>query len=143
MYVDLNPVRAKMCDDLAHSDFTSIQERIQTYQQYKSSQCSLTKEKQPVALLPFSHSQDKHAIAFSLEDYLELADWSGRAIHPQKRGYIDSKTPKLIDTLGITEDDWIEVIKNFRRHYGNFAGTEQSLRRCANEHHHCWYKGVG
>ena len=143
MYVDLNPVRAKMCDDLEHSDYTSIQERITTYQEHQSNQNKTAQDKQPPALLPFGLSQDRHAIAFSLVDYLELADWSGRAIHPQKRGYIGSSTPKLIETLGISEDDWIEVIKNFRRHYGNFAGSEQSLRRCANDHHHRWYKGVG
>jgi len=76
-------------------------------------------------------SQEKRAIAFSLADLIV------RAILPKKRGYIDSST------LGISEDDSIEVIKNFRRHYGSCAGSKESFRRCANEHHHCWYKGVG
>ena len=143
MYVDLNPVRAKMCDDLEHSDFTSIQERIITYQRHQSNLQEKAQEKQPPGLLPFGLSHEKHSLTFSLVDYLALADWSGRAINPKKRGYIDSSAPKLIESLGINEDDWIEVIKNFRRHYGSFAGSEQSLRRCANEHHHCWYKGVG
>lgn len=74
---------------------------------------------------------------------MELADWSGRAISPTKRGAIGSCSPKLIQVLGINSDDWIEVVKNFRRQYRNFSGSEQALRQCANEHHHCWYKGVG
>jgi len=45
--------------------------------------------------------------------------------------------------LDISPDDWLEVIKNFRRQYGNFAGSKERLRQCANEHHCCWYKGVG
>ncbi|NRA60738.1 MAG: hypothetical protein HRU25_07470 [Psychrobium sp.] len=75
--------------------------------------------------------------------YLQLADWSGRAVHPKKRGFIGAKVPNILQTLGITEDDWIEVVKNFRRQYGNFSGSKQSLRRCANDYHHRWYKGVG
>lgn len=143
MYVDLNPIRAKMCEDLEHSDFTSIQERIHSLKHHQESKEVTTQSKQPTALLPFGLSQDINSIAFSLVDYLELADWSGRAIHPHKRGFIDASSPKLIASLGMSEGDWVEAVKNFRRHYGNFAGSEQSLRRCANEHQDCWYKGVG
>ena len=152
MYVDLNPVRAGMCDDLITSDFTSIQERIITFKASQKAsikrlntpnRLTTKKIKQPPTLLPFGSGQDNHAIAFTLYDYVELADWSGRAIAQNKRGAIDDKRPKLIDELGIDSEAWIDIVKNFRRHYGNFAGSEQSLRRCANEHHHCWYKGVG
>ena len=93
--------------------------------------------------MPFGSSDDNNAIAFTLYDYLELADWSGRAIHPNKSGSIDDSNPKLIDRLGISPDDWIEVIKNFRRQYGHFAGSEYALRQCANDHGQCWHKGVG
>lgn len=141
MYVDLNPIRANMCDDLATSDFTSIQERIQCYQRTKSNK--QISHQQPKSLLPFGLSQDKDAIAFSVVDYFTLADWSGRAIHPNKSGFIDRNTPKLIDELELTVDEWLESVRNFRRHYGNFAGSKESLRRCANAHHDCWYKGVG
>jgi len=146
MYVDLNPVRAGVCEDLEHSDFTSIQARIKQYQRHHAlskAPNQHTAPEQPPSLLPFGSTQDNNAIAFTLYDYLELADWSGRAICPTKTGAIDSHIPKLIDRLGISPDDWIEVVKNFRRQYGNFAGSEQALRRCANDHHHCWYKGVG
>ena len=145
MYVDLNPVRAGMCDDLEHSDYTSIQARIKQYQANKSDSNPTPSldTKQPKYLLPFGHSQDRHAIGFTLYDYLELADWSGRAIVPNKSDAIDSTAPKLITTLGITPDDWLETVKNFRRQYGHFAGSEQALRQCANDHHQHWYKGVG
>ena len=151
MYVDLNPVRAGMCDDLEHSDYTSIQTRIAQYQQHTESLQDTTSNKstdnsppeQPRYLMPFGSSEDNNAIAFTLYDYFELADWSGRAIHPNKSGSIDDTTPKLIDRLGISPDDWIEVIKNFRRQYGHFAGSEYALRQCANDHGQCWHKGVG
>ena len=75
IYVDLNPVRAGMCDDLESSDYTSIQARIK---QYKHNQASRQKENssdlsspqiQPRYLLPFGSSEDKHSVAFTLYDY--------------------------------------------------------------------------
>jgi len=78
-----------------------------------------------------------------LYDYLELADWSARAINPNKRGAVSDKEPKLLDSLGIDQDAWIDVVKNFRRHYSNFAGSKSALQECANKHEHCWYKGTG
>jgi len=147
MYVDLNPIRANMSEDLAHSDFTSIQERIECYKQNdkegNTEESTTSQTKQPPTLLPFGLTQESNVIAFPLSDYLALADWSGRAIHPQKSGFIDSSAPKLIETLGLNEDEWLESIRNFRRQYGNFAGSEASLRHCANQHDDCWYKGVG
>lgn len=150
IYVDLNPVRADMCPDLITSDFTSIQARIVAYQQSTKkakrppdNATTRLAVKQPKSLIPFGGSQDRKTIAFTLYDYLELADWSARAISPQKPGAISDKDPKLLDYLGINQDAWIEVVKNFRRHYSNFAGSKAALQECANKHDHCWYKGVG
>ena len=94
-----------MCDDLEHSDFTSIQARITSYQGPQSTHQKISQAKQPAALLSFGSSKKKRVIVFSLVDYLKLADWSARAIHPQKRSYIDSSTSKLIEILSISEDD--------------------------------------
>jgi len=148
MYVDLNPVRAGISDDLAQSDYTSIQARIRQYERHTavSEQAepptTTIPAEQPRWLLPFGPSENQQSIPFTLYDYLALCDWSGRAIHPSKRGAIEGNTPKLIDKLGISPEDWVEVIRNFRRQYGNFAGSERALRQCASDHHHRWCKGV-
>jgi len=151
-YVDLNPIRAGMSSSLEESDYTSIQKRIK---QFKSHQRYLTALKikskttdysvpeQPGALMPLVNRSDTNDIPFCLNDYLELVDWSGRHIDPRKTGYIDSSTPKVLITLGIDTDDWLESVKNFRRQYGSFAGCEYQLRQCAHRHGHSWYKGVG
>ncbi|MCG7530750.1 transposase [Psychrobium sp. MM17-31] len=145
MYVDLNPIRAGMANDFKESDFTSIQARIRSYEQDRrtTSKHNKASPKQPANLLPFGGSQQSLAIPFTLYDYFELADWSARQIVPNKRGFVEEHQPKLLDCLGIASDDWIEIVNHFRRQYGNFAGSRERLRQCANEHHHCWYKGVG
>ena len=39
-------------------------------------------------------------IPFSLLDYIELVDWSGRIIREDKRGAISSQRPRLLSTFG-------------------------------------------
>jgi hypothetical protein len=149
MYVDLNPIRAGVNETLPTSDFTSIQERIKQYVAYTKHNSKIKKTsehtipEQPPSLLPFGSISNKSSIAFSLVDYLELADWSGRAVHPNKAGFINREQPRLLTQMGIDEEFWVEAIKNFRRRYGSFAGGEHALRQCANDHKRCWHKGVG
>ena len=149
MYVDLNPVRAGIADSLSTSDYTSIKERIAQLKAHNQviskglKNKDITVPEQPHQLLAFGSVNDKQALPFYLSDYLELADWSGRAIHPQKRGAISTNQSKILAELAIDEDFWLEAIKNFRRQYGSFAGGEFVLKQCANQHHKCWYKGAG
>jgi len=147
-YVDLNPIRAGMSSSLEGSDYTSIQLRIK---QFKSFQRHVKPNKpkeysvpeQPRTLVPLVSTLDTHDIPISLSDYLELVDWSGRHIAPKKTGHIDATEPKVLTSLGIEPEDWLEAVKNFRRHYGNFAGDEHRLRQYAHSHGQSWYKGVG
>jgi len=147
-YVDLNPIRAGMSSSLEQSDYTSIQLRIKQLKSFQR-QVNANKPKeysvpeQPRALVPLVSTLDTKDIPISLRDYLELVDWSGRHIDPNKTGYIDATEPKVLSTLGIEQEDWLEAVKNFRRHYGNFAGEEHRLRQCAHSHGQSWYKGVG
>jgi len=146
-YVDLNPVRAGIAKNVQESDFTSIKERLIQYNAYTHGKNNPHKEyttsAQPHALLPFSGVVDSHALPFSYRDYFELVDWSGRHIDPKKRGHIDSKQPKLLGIIGLEEDDWLTTVKEFRRQYGSFAGSEHQLRRYAHNHGMSWCKGVG
>jgi hypothetical protein len=104
-YVDLNPIRAKMAKDLPSSDYTSVQQRINQIK---------TKAKPVFPLMTLSNSNQQkqpNSFAFSSADYLALADWAGRAILPNKRGYIDTEKPKLIDTLNLNADGFIDLMK--------------------------------
>jgi hypothetical protein len=94
-------------------------------------------------LLPFSQKNQSDKIPFSLTDYLELVQWSGRHVHPNKIGFIGNAEPEILSNLAIEQDTWLEAIKNFRRKYGSFAGSEKILRSCAHAHGQGWYKGVG
>ncbi|MFT4927621.1 MAG: REP element-mobilizing transposase RayT [Phenylobacterium sp.] len=166
IYVDLNPIRAGIATTLQDSDFTSIQARIDAYQEAQqqsleqSSQSSQSVEpaeigesvaqvecldSQPKSLLPFGEISDQtqDIIHFSLLNYLELADWTGRKIHPTKKGFIDADTPKILDELNIEEDDWLDLSRRFEQRFAYFAGHAPSLNYHAHHHGEHWYKGVG
>jgi REP element-mobilizing transposase RayT len=105
VYVDLNPIRAGIARDLEASDFTSIQDRI------KRAQNKIAKGLPKPRLMPFSEVEQQErqyaAIPFRYRDYLELADWYGRAKHPSKRGTLDDRRMPLLIQLGLSERQWI------------------------------------
>jgi REP element-mobilizing transposase RayT len=98
-YVDLNPIRAKMANTPEQSDYTSIQQRIQKSKQQPSNNT--------IPLMPLINSNNQshqNSVAFSTEDYLQLVDWAGRAILPNKRGYISPEQPPILARLNIRPD---------------------------------------
>ncbi|MDX6851605.1 transposase, partial [Gilvimarinus sp. SDUM040013] len=116
-YVDLNPIRASMAKTPETSDYTSIQERlginpantskpIESHQDTSKSPLSLAE------LMPFagreSHNTSADHIPFHLSDYLELVDWTGRAIRNDKRGAINNSLPSILERLNIPSTDWLE-----------------------------------
>jgi hypothetical protein len=132
-YVDLNPVRAGMAEDLTDSDFTSIQQRLfefvkQSGNESHEQQLTIRVENQekikselnlddlPEApLMPFdgsSHTDIHVALPFTQEEYFNLVDETGRLLREDKGGAHCVGTPAAI---------------------GIFAGRNQKR----------WSKGVG
>jgi hypothetical protein len=119
-YVDLNPIRAKMADTPELSDHTSIQLRIR----------AALKGEQPSNLLPFISNERKHqpkGIAFSLQDYLELVDDTGRIIRNDKRGAISPNSAKLLTRLNIPQENWLKLTTEFGKLFHGPVGTLQEL----------------
>jgi hypothetical protein len=117
VYVDLNPIRAGLCDFLEEADFTAIQERIRTYRANQSQQPVPT----PTGLMAFSDERKNNvelnrrspSIPYQLEDYLNLVDWTGRSVRDDKRGSIPEQAPPLLQRIGIQKKHWFQFIKRF------------------------------
>lgn len=151
MYVDLNPIRAGISDTLQTSDFTSIQQRINDLKATKSevkpaaAHSTLPEDITLKPLVEFdgpTHLDTQSGLPFHFCDYLELIDWTGRAIRPDKTGYIDASQPKLLQQLGISSSAWVTSAKAFRRQYGTISGSWEAMcefkRRHQSGH---WCKG--
>lgn len=137
------------------SDFTSIQERITTLETNNvesdevltpsvfSSDNSTEEPLSPLAQFDGStHSESQSGIPFHFSDYLELIDWTGRAIRPDKRGFIDASQPKLLNELGISPDAWITSAKEFRRQYSGVSGRWDAMCEFKKQHQSGkWCKG--
>jgi hypothetical protein len=79
-------------------------------------------------LLPFAPSEIFGAgIPFAFNDYLELVDTVGRAVHPTKRGFIPDKSPAILLRLEIDVETFIEYANDFLKEFGSAVGTPHTL----------------
>ncbi|WP_417760534.1 transposase [Shewanella sp.] len=154
MYVDLNPIRAGIADSITDSDFTSIQARLKELQNQpvapdeisapsqQSKQQHATTTLKP--LLPFdgaTHVDTQNGIPFHFADYLELIDWTGRAIRPDKRGAIAASAPKLLLALGIATDAWMQSATEFSKQYARACGSWAAMCEFKSRQGGRWCRG--
>ena len=135
-YVDLNPIRADMAETPEESDCTSIQERVE---QVSGSDA----KKQPDRLMPFrsqGQNPDK-ALPYILHDYLELVNWSGRAVRSDKKGSIPSDIPPILARLGIDSDEWLKTMSWNNRFY-RAVGRLEAMKAFAQEMGQKWLQGL-
>ena len=133
-----------MADNLDDSDFTSIQQRITAYSNRMNKGKEKIKNKsKPIKLAGFTNGSNiRKGIPYSLKDYFELADWTGRAVRDDKRGYIPDKEPKIISKLGIDVDIWLDTVKEYGESYHAFVGSEKQLKKVCENTGKKWLAGI-
>jgi hypothetical protein len=124
------------------SDFTSIQQRIADYAE-KAEEPAPDKPR----LTPLdSPNQEAHpdAFSFTTKDYLELVDWSGRAIREDKRGAISSTLPPILQRLHLDPEHFLRhVHKGGRGYHVAALGRIDRLREAAERLGRRFLKGHG
>jgi len=142
-YVDLNPIRAGICNTPETSEFTSIYERIQ--QQTQSSKKQNNPQQKQVSFALFTgnphDNRPQGGIPCLWMDYLELVDWTGRIIRKDKKGHIPQKIPNILQRLKIQPQQWKKLTYHFRQHFAFYIGTNESLQQINQKHHQKWCKG--
>jgi REP element-mobilizing transposase RayT len=136
-YVDLNPIRAKLANTPESSEHTSIQSRIQAVKQ---------KKHQPTNLMPFIGNPRQNmpkGIAYSLKDYCELVDTTGRIIREDKRGSINSHYSPILQRLGLDDEQWLTLTTEFEKHFCYAAGAELMMNRFKAHTGHQRIRGMG
>jgi REP element-mobilizing transposase RayT len=134
-YVDLNPIRAKIADTPETSKHTSIQKRLESIQQSATH-----------LLMPFvgNPRQDMpKGIAFSLKDYCELVDITGRIIRNDKAGHIDHQNQPILQRLGLLDEQWLTLTTEFEKHFCYAAGAEQMMNNFKHHTGHQRIRGMG
>ncbi|WP_422381123.1 hypothetical protein [Marinicellulosiphila megalodicopiae] len=126
-YVDLNPIRAKMAEIPEKSNHTSIKKRAE---KAKQSKVPNRLDQQENSLLNFAGKPRENmpkGIPFTLTNYLELVDWTGRQVRKNKRGNIDQALPNILQRLNIEQDQWLYITQNFESSFKGIVGTTMSL----------------
>ena len=133
IYVDLNPVRAGMASTLETSLHTSIHARL------LEMRCAT-----PEALLmPFDATgRTPWAIPFALEDYIELADWTGRQQRPSKRGTISESLPPILMRLGLNEDTFVRMSGQLLKTFGRAIGAPQAMAEYCGRRELAYLRGI-
>jgi hypothetical protein len=127
-YVDLNPVRAGMAETPEQSEFTSISERID---KLKRDYDLAEKARPPSGLYPFAGNPRNNmpkGLPFRLKDYLEIVDWTGRAILENKPGYISDNQPPILKRLQIDPQHWLYMTQHFESRFKGFVGASYKLK---------------
>ncbi len=105
-YVDLNPVRAGICETLDESEFTSIQARIRgaAPENIVSTECLSPR------LMPFrtglESDREPPSLPIGLRNYIELVDWTGRIVRGDKTGFIPREAPSALTDLNLSKAQW-------------------------------------
>jgi len=151
-YVDLNPVRAQMAETPEESDYTSIQQRVLEQDPNIAAGDPARIDALPEdlraaigRLMPFATQapdDPAHAIPYDLQDYLELVDWSGRAIIEGKRGKIPDNLPPILARLKIDPDCYVRFINRTQKsQFHGFIGSVKSMRGLAGDFGRSFLKG--
>ncbi|MEJ6472738.1 transposase [Pseudoalteromonas piscicida] len=120
VYVDLNPIRAKIADIPEESEHTSIKLRCH----------AARKGEQPKSLMRFVGNSKKKmskGIAFELSSYLDLVDVTGRSIRSDKPGYIDGSQHPILDRLNICSQNWLKLTTKFEESFHGAVGKANSI----------------
>ena len=83
-------------------------------------------------LMPFDPTgRFAQSVPFGLQEYLELVDTTGRAVHPHKRGSIAVQTPAVLQRLGMDAEAFINAADTFFRSFASAVGTPAQLLQWA------------
>ena len=148
-YVDLNPIRAAVAETPETSEFTSLHDRIADRQSAASAPSAAAQDTQtehgpqagwlaPIALEPSRRQArerrtdrrltNRGCLFMTLDQYLQLVDWTGRQLRLDKPGQIPSHLGPILTRLDCSQETWLDLVRNFRRRFITEAGRPESLQ---------------
>lgn len=134
-YVDLNPIRAGIAENLESSSHTSALGRIAALHQDPA------RANQPLTAINIAESAE--FLPFTIEDYLDLIDWTARLTRGDKRGRIEANEPPILRKLGLSERQWHQQMLGTETNYWRAIGSAQALIEKAAAMGQGWLKGIG
>jgi hypothetical protein len=85
----------------------------------------------------------KGFLSISLTEYLQLLDWTGRAIRADRRGSIPAHLAPILTRIGVDGEHWYEVVTRFGKLFKRAAGSAENLAAEARRRGVRWLQGPG
>jgi hypothetical protein len=145
-YVDLNPIRAKVCDQPERARYTSGQRRIHARQRHATAR---RLERRPAHaedglwLAPLARCIVGDALAnrrWSVDEYLTVLDATGRLLASGKRGRIHPQVAPILARLDMQVEHWVATMAESRQMRGGAIGNARSRSREAERRGVRWVK---
>jgi len=140
VYIDLNPIRAKIAETPESSAYTSIGERIAERNLATDVKCAFHGK-----LMPFLDGKglvSETCIHMHLIDYIELVEWSGRQIRPDKRGAISDTAPPILARLGIEQGNWLQNCQKLEDEFRQVIGPVAAINKFCKAIGQKWLQGI-
>ncbi len=140
VYIDLNPIRAKIAETPESSEYTSIAERIAERNVASDVTCAFHGK-----LMPFLDGKgiaNEPHIPIHLADYIELVDWTGRQIRPDKRGAISENAPPILARLGIEQGNWLRNCQKLEEDFRQVIGPAAAIEKFCQAIGQKWLQGI-
>jgi REP element-mobilizing transposase RayT len=77
----------------------------------------------------------------SVENYLELLDWTGRQLRSEKRGHIPPNLRPVLDRLDLAVEAWVENVQRYGSLFHRLVGKIHRLRELARSLGRSWLHG--
>jgi hypothetical protein len=81
-------------------------------------------------------------MAYSLIDYCELVDCTGRYIRENKAGYIEQQHRPILARLGLDSEQWLTLTTEFEQHFSTAVGSGHMLQQPKHHTHHQRIRGM-
>jgi hypothetical protein len=85
------------------------------------------KQKQSREKQTTRRASNRGCLFMSLDQYLQLLDWTGRQLRRDKPGVISGDLKPIMERLDCTVESWLDLVRNFRRRFRTEAGRPEAL----------------
>jgi hypothetical protein len=113
---------------------------VQDGPEYASSKQNI-RETRPRPFVGSINAHSDSGIEFSLQDHLELVDWTGHVISDDKKGSIPKELLPIMRRLGVESETWLTSIKHYYRDYFSVLGALGRIKTFAQAQGRAWCRG--
>ena len=133
-YVDLNPIRAGLADDLEDSEFTSVCKRLEVLRQGRS--------RREDRLRPLGGAHEDVGPAITVGGYLRLLEWTGGLSGHSMALPVLAVAPIGTEAPSVSHHWWRSSVLAIERTFGSAVGLPLTLRKFAEATGRQWVRGV-